>query len=78
MRCMYMTANIICDRFAGPECAPGFMGAECTEPCPKGRYGRNCDKFCSCSPSKICNRVTGELEILDYSHNFFFDLSFCF
>ncbi|XP_067678438.1 multiple epidermal growth factor-like domains protein 10 [Haliotis asinina] len=53
-----------CD-FAGrcvDGCMAGYLGKDCTQVCPRGRYGEGCNKNCSsqCKPSSnTCDHVTG-------------------
>ena len=43
------------------DCETGYYGDYC-QPCTKGKYGQNCQQFCSqhCKPSSEgCNKISG-------------------
>lgn len=48
------------------ECSPGFWGWNCTNRCPKDRYGRKCLIKCRCNETQICHPVCGCLQRLDF------------
>ena len=39
---------------AGCLCQPGWYDADCSTPCPFGRYGLNCSATCKCHNGGIC------------------------
>ena len=38
---------------------PGWMGENCTDPCPSGYYGDACAFRCRCKNGGTCDRMTG-------------------
>src|SRR4051794_10882454 len=49
-----------CDRFGGAcRCAPGFMGPQCTQICPLGKFGPGCKEKCQCADHTSCDLQTG-------------------
>ena len=40
------------------ECKPGFLGPNCTQPCPYPFYGQKCQGHCNCDRQK-CHVSTG-------------------
>ncbi|XP_052701814.1 platelet endothelial aggregation receptor 1-like [Crassostrea angulata] len=37
----------------------GYMGKDCSVPCPTGFYGKRCFKSCKCSVFETCNQFVG-------------------
>ncbi|KFP63324.1 Multiple epidermal growth factor-like domains protein 6, partial [Cariama cristata] len=49
-----------CDPASGTcDCAPGFIGADCSKTCPENRYGKDCTLFCACGKGQ-CDPRTGK------------------
>ncbi|CAG0900959.1 unnamed protein product, partial [Cyprideis torosa] len=58
-------ANGPCNHITGQcNCAPGYTGISCDEPCPRGHYGADCLGYCDCKNKGECNHVTGECSCL--------------
>jgi hypothetical protein len=46
--------NGLCD------CKDGFIGADCSTPCPERRFGKNCKRVCRCRQGALkCDNVNG-------------------
>lgn len=41
-------------------CAPGYIGPNCGESCPSGKWGQNCREECQCQNLGDCDHRTGE------------------
>ena len=40
-------------------CLPGWVGDDCSKPCPQGKYGFNCTQSCQCMHGNTCRPNDG-------------------
>ena len=40
-------------------CTDGWTGFYCDIPCPKGKYGKDCQEKCTCRNGAACDHRTG-------------------
>ncbi|XP_050400814.1 receptor-type tyrosine-protein phosphatase T isoform X2 [Patella vulgata] len=60
--CHCKNISEICDKEIGTcesGCAPGWIGTLCDIPCPKGKYGINCENLCGHCLNDNCHSETG-------------------
>nr|XP_034336472.1 uncharacterized protein LOC105332975 isoform X2 [Crassostrea gigas] len=62
--CIYQCDQCVhsnsCDSITGQcHCLPGYSGDFCTEPCPKGFYGNQCQQVCRCLNGGDCDTING-------------------
>lgn len=43
----------------GCMCSAGWWGSYCSNPCPPGKYGQDCNQVCFCQNNSTCDSVSG-------------------
>ena len=45
-----------------PRCRPGWIGEDCSTPCPDDLYGNDCNSTCLCQNRAACSHVNGSCQ----------------